>query len=219
VTPSQPAELRAPTPSASVDAVVFDIGGVLVDGDYRYLYRKLIGDEAEIEHFLATVCTQEWHTRHDAGYPMRSGVADLVARHPDKAELIVAFHERFPEVWAGPIDGTVAVAEELRAAGVPLYLLSNWPAEMYPVAQQRFPFLVELFDGAVVSGFEGVVKPDPRIFDVLTTRYRLRRSSTVFIDDNEANVAAATQLGLRAVRFTDPDRLRRHLRDLGLPIS
>jgi 2-haloacid dehalogenase len=202
-----------------VEAVVFDIGGVLVDANYRHLYRKLIDDESAMEEFLATVCTQEWHTRHDAGYPMEQGVADLVAQYPQHAALISAWHERFDETWAGAIDETVAIAADLKAAGIPQYLLSNWPGEVYPKAQQRFPFLTEHFAGQVISGYEGVTKPDPRIFAILTERYRLVPATTVFIDDTERNAVAAARLGFQAIRFTDAATLRRDLVALGLDLA
>ncbi len=201
VTP--PAEAHRP-----VDAVVFDIGGVLVDANYRHLYRKLIPDETEMEEFLTTVCTQEWHTRHDAGYPMEQGEADLLAKYPQHADLITAWRQRFPETWAGPIDETVAIAAELRSAGVPTYLLSNWPAEFFPVAQARFPFLDEHFTGQVISGYEKVAKPDPRIFAILADRYGLDPASTLFIDDTEVNTVAATDLGFQTIRFTGAADLR-----------
>lgn len=206
----------APEP---VDAVVFDIGGVLVDANYRHLYRKLFDDESAMEEFLATVCTQEWHTRHDAGYPMEQGVADLVAQFPQHAALISAWHERFDETWAGAIDETVAIAADLNAAGIPQYLLSNWPGEVYPMAQQRFPFLDKHFAGQVISGYEGVTKPDPRIFEILIDRYRLVPATTVFIDDTEHNAVAAARLGFQAIRFTGATHLRQELAARGLPLE
>lgn len=205
--------------SAPVDAVVFDIGGVLVDTNYRYLYRKLIDDDSAMEEFLATICTQEWHTRHDAGYPMEQGVADLVARHPQHAALISAWHERFDETWAGAIEETVTIAATLKAAGIRQYLLSNWPGEFYPLARQRFPFLEEHFAGQVISGFEGVTKPDPQIFAILTDRYGLVPATTVFIDDTEGNADAAARLGFQAIRFTGAAHLRRDLIARGLPLG
>jgi 2-haloacid dehalogenase len=202
-----------------VDAVVFDIGGVLVDANYRHLYRKLIDDESAMEEFLATVCTQEWHTRHDAGYPMEQGVADLVAQYPQHAALISAWHERFDETWAGAIEETVAIAADLKAAGIPLYLLSNWPGEFYPMAQQRFPFLQDHFAGQVISGYEGVTKPDSRIFAILTDRYGLVPATTVFIDDTDYNAVAAARLGFQAIRFTGAAHLRQDLIARGLPLE
>jgi 2-haloacid dehalogenase len=196
--------------SVATKAVVFDLGGVLIDWDPRHLYRKLLADEAAVEEFLATVCTPEWNAELDRGRPFAEGVAELVERHPEHAANIAAYHERWPEMVAGDIPGTVEVLAELRAAGVPLYALSNWSAETFAITRGRFEFL-EWFDGLLVSGEERVTKPDPAIFRLLLDRVGLDPAATVFVDDAEANVAAARRLGIDAVRFTGPEQLRREL--------
>ena len=200
---------------SAVDAVVFDIGGVLIDWNPRHLYRKLFnGDEAAMEHFLATVCTQEWNEHNDRGRPLAEGVALLTAEHPHHAELIAAFVSRWHETIAGAIEGTVEVLAELKQHGTAVYALSNWSAETFPLARPRFEFL-SWFDGMVISGEEGLIKPDPRIFEVLCERYELRPETTVFVDDIAANVEAAQALGFRAIQFVRPGELRAALVDLG----
>jgi 2-haloacid dehalogenase len=194
----------------STKAVVFDLGGVLIDWDPRYLYRKLLADEAAVEEFLATVCTPEWNAELDRGRPFAEGVAELVERHPEHAAAIAAYHERWPEMLAGDLPGTVEVLAELRAAGVPLYALTNWSAETFAITRGRFEWL-DWFDGLLVSGEERMTKPDPAFFRLLLDRVGLDPGATVFVDDSEANVAAARELGIDAVRFTGPDRLRREL--------
>jgi 2-haloacid dehalogenase len=196
--------------SVSTKAVVFDLGGVLFDWDPRHLYRKLLADEAAVEEFLATVCTPEWNAEQDRGRPFAEGVAELAQRHPEHAAAIAAYHERWPEMVAGDVPGTVEVLADLRAAGVPLYALTNWSAETFAITRGRFEFL-DWFDGLLVSGEEGMVKPDPAIFRLLLDRFGLDPQATVFVDDSEANVAAAEALGLDAVCFTGPERLRRDL--------
>jgi 2-haloacid dehalogenase len=199
----------------ATDAVVFDLGGVLIDWDPRYLYRKLLADEAAVEEFLATVCTPEWNAEQDRGRPFAEAVAELVERHPAHAAAIAAYHERWTEMLGGEVPGTVAVLAELRAAGVPLYALSNWSAETFRLTRGRFPFL-EWFDGLVVSGEERVTKPDRRIFELLLERFGLAPAATVFVDDSPANVAAARDLGIDAVHFRDAGGLRRDLAARGL---
>jgi len=194
----------------STKAVVFDLGGVLIDWDPRYLYRKLLADEAAVEEFLATVCTPEWNAELDRGRPFAEGVAELVERHPEHAAAIAAYHERWPEMLAGDLPGTVEVLAELRAAGVPLYALTNWSAETFAITRGRFEWL-DWFDALLVSGEERMTKPDPAFFRLLLDRFGLDPGATVFVDDSEANVAAARELGIDAVRFTGPDRLRREL--------
>ena len=191
-------------------AVVFDLGGVLIDWDPRHLYRKLLADEAAVEEFLATVCTPEWNAELDRGRPFAEGVAELVERHPEHAAAIAAYHERWPEMVAGDIPGTVEVLAELRAAGVPLYALTNWSAETFAITRGRFEFL-DWFDGLLVSGEEGMAKPDPAIFQLLLDRFGLDPTATVFVDDSEANVAAARRLGFDAIGFTGHEELRREL--------
>jgi len=189
---------------------VFDLGGVLLDWNPRHLYRKLIADEAAMEHFLATVCTTEWNQRQDAGRTFADAARELLPDHADKLELIEAFGRRFDEMIAGEIAGSVEILAELKARDVPLYAITNWSAETFPRQRRRFAFL-EWFRGIVVSGIEGVIKPDPRIFRVLLNRYGVDPRTAVFVDDVEYNAAAAAALGIHGIHFHSPDQLRREL--------
>ena len=203
------------TAPAGIDAVVFDLGGVLLDWNPRYVYRELFrGDESAMEAFLATVCTMEWHYQHDLGRPMSESCAELATVHPDKAELIWAWRNRAREMIGGPIEDTVSILRELSGCGMPCYALSNWPAETFVYTRERFGFF-SYFDGIVISGDEGVAKPDPRIFRRLLTRYRLTPRSTLFIDDHRSHLATAKAMGIRTVQFETPALLRRRLADLG----
>jgi 2-haloacid dehalogenase len=199
----------------AVDAVVFDVGGVLLDWDPRHLYRKLLHDEHEMERFLAEVCTPEWHAANDLGTPVAQSCAELAARHPDQTDLIWAWARRGEEMIAGQIDGTIEILRALKARGVRCYALTNMEAETYPVRRRRFEFF-GLFDGTVVSGLEGIGKPDVEIFERLLERFALTPSATVMIDDAPANVAAARAVGMRAIAFTSADQLRGSLEQLGL---
>ena len=195
--------------------VTFDLGGVLIDWNPRYLYQKLFDDEAEMERFLAEVTTQEWNAAQDAGRPWSEAVEVLTAKFPDHRDLIDAYHTRWPEMLGEAIHGTVAILDELRARGVRLYALSNWSTETFPVALERYPFL-GWFDGIVISGEVGAAKPDVRIFQELIDRHEIEPSETVFVDDNEPNVTAAAAMGFIALRFHDAERLREDLEGLGL---
>src|SRR5262245_33330826 len=195
--------------------VVFDLGGVLIDWDPRHLYRQLFADTLEMESFLAEVTTAEWNRRQDAGRPWAEAIEVLVAEYPERRELIEAFHRRWPEMLGGEIPGTVDVLAELRAAGVRLLALSNWSAEMFPVALERFDFLA-WFEGIVISGEVGVNKPDRRIFEHLADRFGIEPEAAVFVDDSMANIDAAKELGFRAIQFTDAKTLRLALVQLGL---
>jgi len=202
-------------PTQHPTAVIFDLGGVLIDWDPRHLYRRLFADETAMEAFLNEVATQEWNAQQDAGRPWAEAVTALVAQDPDQRGLIEAFHGRWPEMLAGPIGGTVDVLADLREAGLRLYALSNWSAETFPIARRRFPFL-DWFDGIVISGEVGVVKPDARIFEHLVARYAVEPGMAVFIDDSAVNVGAAARLGFVALQFVDARSLRHDLEELGL---
>lgn len=209
--------MKAPDGNGRARAVVFDLGGVLLDWNPRYLYRQLFdGDDAAMERFLAEVCTMEWHHAHDLGVPPEDNFRDLAAVHPDQAELIRAWSERSEEMVAGPIEETVELLATLKAGGIPCYALTNMERETYPKRLARFPFL-SWFDGTVVSGFEGVAKPDPRIFELLLDRFDLDPAQTILIDDSPTNVKAARSVGMQAIEFESPEQLRRRLGEAGLP--
>src|ERR1700674_2518828 len=195
---------------------VFDLGGVLIDWNPRYLYRKLFaGDDTAMEHFLATVCTPSWNAQQDAGRPFAEACTSLKLEHPAHADLIDAWPARQQEMVAGPIPGTVDILAELRARQVPLYALSNWSAETFPLSLKRFDFL-HWFQGIVLSGEAGLLKPDRRIFQLFFETHAIDPAHAVYIDDVERNVEAATALGMHGIVFTDPPALRRELVKLGL---
>ncbi|MGH8894887.1 MAG: HAD family hydrolase [Actinomycetes bacterium] len=200
----------------AVTAVVFDLGGVLIDWDPRHLYRRLLASEEEIETFLDEVDFAGWNHAMDAGRgTWAEAVQELGARHPHRRELIAAYPARFAETLSGALDDSVEVLRDLAEQGTRLFALTNWSAETFETARHRFGFL-DLFDDIVVSGEEGVAKPDPAIFAVLVDRHRLDPAGTVFVDDAPANVDAATAAGLTGLLFTDAQGLRRDLSRLGL---
>jgi 2-haloacid dehalogenase len=199
-----------------VETVLFDLGGVLVEWDPRHLYRQLLPDDRTVEDFLAEVGFAEWNRAMDAGErTWEEAVADLAARYPHRHELIAAYPRRFGDTLAGAVDGSVALLHRLHERGTRLLALTNWSAETFPVARERFAFL-RLFEGIVVSGEERLAKPDPAIFDLVVRRYGLEPAATLFVDDDEHNVLAARAAGLQAVRFTDPPALEAELSRRGL---
>jgi 2-haloacid dehalogenase len=195
---------------------IFDLGGVVVDWNPRYLYRKLFnGDETAMESFLGAVCTPSWNAQQDAGRPFADGCGCLKQLHPDKAKLIDAWFERFEEMLGGEIPGTVDILRELRSRSVPIYALSNWSAETFPMALNRFECL-SWFDGVLLSGQVKLVKPDRRIFEVFLDTFRIDPSRAIFIDDIRQNVQTAVELGMRGVVFKDSAGLRAELTRTGL---
>lgn len=193
-----------------IDAVVFDIGGVLLDWSPDYLYDELIPDPAERHRFLTEVATPAWNREQDAGRTWAEAVADLTARFPADAEWIAAYDTGWLRMCRGLIEPTVQLHADLRAAGVPLYALTNFSAEKWRLALENFPILRD-FDGTVVSGVELTMKPDEKIYRILLERYRLDPARTFYTDDMPHNVDAARAVGLDAEVFTNADALRAHL--------
>lgn len=200
---------------AAVDTVIFDLGGVLIDWNPRYLYRQLFDDEPAMERFLAEVCDGPWNEQQDAGRSWDEAVRVRSAEFPEHAALIAAYRERWDEMLRGPLHDTLAILHELRERGLRLYALTNWSQETFPLAFERYAFL-QVFEGIVVSGEERMIKPDPAIFHVLLDRYGVQAERAVFIDDAPRNVVAAAKLGLHALHFRDAASLRAELVALGL---
>ena len=196
-------------------AVLFDIGNVVVRWDPRALYSKVLPDPAERDRFLAQVCTMAWHTEDDRGVSMADNDARLIARHPQYASAILAWGERWDEMFGGPIAETVDAIEALHARGTPLYGLTNMPAEKAEGCFCMRPAFARMRD-IVVSGREGVVKPDPRIFAIACERAGLAPAELLFIDDSPVNIEAAHSLGFDVHLFEHPAALRPALESRGL---
>lgn len=201
--------------SGGVQAALFDLGNVLVDWNPRYLYAKMFADQAEMERFLSEVCTMAWHGAHDRGVAMAENRIALTAAHPHYAEAIKAWDTRWAEMFAGPIPGAAALVERLHAGGTPLYALTNLPAEKKSHIIETFSFM-RLFRDVVVSGEEGVMKPDPRIYEITARRIGAPPSSVVFFDDRQDNVDAARAFGFDAVLYTTPEAMADALAARGL---
>ncbi len=196
---------------------VFDLGGVFVDWNPMYLFRKLFPTEEEAQWFHDTICTKDWNLEFDAGDIYAEGVARLITRFPRYWREIQAYDLRWKETFNGFIDGTLAIHDELIAAEVPTFAITNFSWEKWVTCLGEWPFL-EKFDGVVVSGLERLVKPDPRIFARFCDRYGLAPESCVFVDDSPLNVASARHFGLEAIHFTSPEALRQELKGFGLPL-
>ena len=207
----------APTP---VGAVVFDLGNVLIRWDPVEAIAQGVG-RRRAEAFVAdpSFGFAAWNAANDYGREFAEAEATAIRTHPHFEDEILSYRRHFDHSMLGAIDGTVAILRELHAAGVPLFALTNWSAELFPQAQERFDFL-ELFEDIVVSGEEGIGKPDPEIYEILEERIRhvSGLDDSIFIDDSPANVMAALAVGLDAIRFTDPESLREDLVVRGLPL-
>ena len=196
--------------------MIFDVGRVLYRWDARFLYEQLIDDRDALDAFLREVVTHDWHFQHDAGRDFAATSAELIAAHPQHRVLIEAWGPRFSESIPGPVDGMPALVDDLHARRVPLYAITNFSHEFWPPFRAREEAMFARFRDIVVSGVEKMVKPDGAIYALALDRFGLAAARTVFIDDNEANVAGAAAAGLIALHFTDEPTLRAQLVGLGL---
>lgn len=198
----------------TIKAIVFDFGGVLIEWDPRYLYRKMFKDESEMEHFLKHVCTSEWNLSLDKGVPFKDGVEERIAKFPDYEDAIRAYDTRWEEMRGGLIEENVALLRRL-AKHYPVYGLTNWSEEKFIITKPKFDFF-NLLKGIVVSGVEKEIKPEPKLFQILIDRYALVPAETVFIDDSLPNIKTALDMGFKAVHFKTPDQLAADLKALGV---
>lgn len=197
---------------------VFDLGGVFVDWNPMYLFRKLFDTEEEAQWFHENVCTGAWNLEFDAGQTYAEGIAQLITRFPRYWREIQAYGERWPETLGDFIHGTIDIHNELIAQEIPTFAITNFSWEKWVSVLPSWPFL-EKFDGVVVSGLEKMVKPDTRLYQLFCERYGIAPENCVFIDDKDYNVAGAQSVGMKGIHFTNPQDLRAELIKLGLPLK
>lgn len=195
--------------------IVWDFGGVLMDWDPRYLYRKVFQTEEEMEYFLKEVCTMEWNLQFDAGKPFAEGIRELSAVHPKYSDQIEIFYSRWIEMIHGDIPGSVEILFDLKSKGYQMFGLTNWSRETFPLVRNDYRFFGEL-DGILVSGEELLAKPNPEIFELLLDRYGLDPKNCIFIDDSKPNIEAAQGLEFGTIHFQSPDQLKKELHRKGI---
>jgi 2-haloacid dehalogenase len=200
----------------TINTLVFDLGGVLIDWNPEYLYSKIIPDEKERKWFLTTVCTPDWNEQQDEGRSLREATEHLVGKYPDHEPAIRAYYDRWTEMLGGPIRETVEIFRELKFhTSLKLYALTNWSAETFPVALELYDFL-HWFDGRLVSGEEKVRKPFPEIYRLLIGRFGIEPAKAIYVDDNIRNVLPARELGFTGLVFRTPAIFREELKGLGV---
>ncbi|MEM9545156.1 MAG: HAD family phosphatase [Bacteroidota bacterium] len=197
--------------------IIFDLGGVLIDWDPRYLYTSYFETKESMEHFLANICTQEWNEEQDGGRSIKEANAYLIPKYPEYSKEILAFYGEWEVMLKGTIPETVEILRAIRKSEKSVYALTNWSAETFPVAIRRFEFL-SWFDGILVSGQEKLKKPDPKIYQLILQRYNLKAEDCLFIDDNLKNVTAAIKEGISSILFESPAQLKRQLLQMGYSI-
>ncbi|MDR0334214.1 MAG: HAD family phosphatase [Dysgonamonadaceae bacterium] len=194
--------------------IIFDFGGVLIDWNPIYLYSKVFDTEEEITHFLENICKSEWNIQQDAGHSLAEATQLLQVQHPEHKELISMYYGRWEEMLGGTIDENVKLIKPLKEK-YNIYGLTNWSAETLPIAMARYDFFDNL-DGIVVSGDEKLIKPDPKIYQVLIDRYSIKPEESLFIDDNFDNIVAAQKLGFHTIHLTNDVNLEEELMKMGI---
>lgn len=198
----------------TASTVVFDIGNVLVDWQPHPVWLDDLGSRAAVDAFLKRVDFSARNLRCDAGETFAQVAAEL--SDPDDARLLALYPSRFHLTIKNPVPGTWELLDRLRDRGVPLHAITNWSAETWPVGVKAYPRLATVFGTTVVSGHEGLIKPDTKIYDLFLARAGLHAADCLFIDDRAENVAAAQSVGMDAIRFTDATALSSALSERGL---
>ncbi len=197
-----------------IENIVFDFGGVLIDWNPRYLYRKVFQNESEMEYFLSHVCTPRWNADLDRGKPFKKGVEELLPLYPQYAEQIKMYDTRWEEMCGNVIQGSVDLLYRL-ADHYPVYGLTNWAEEKFALTRPKHDFF-NVFKGIVISGVEKEIKPEPQLFEILIRRYGLDPEKTVFTDDSLPNIETAKRLGFQAIHFETPEKLKKELQNRGV---
>lgn len=195
--------------------IVFDLGGVLLDWNPRHLYNKTFSSPEEMEYFLSEICSPAWNEQMDSGKPFQAAVAELQEKFPEYQDQIAAYHTRWIDMVSGEIPGTVEILKEVKEAGYKIAALSNWSMETFPLIKDQYPFL-KWFDPLVISGEEGVCKPDPKIYQIILEKLGSEAGDCLFIDDVEKNLIAAEKMGFRVLQFLSSENLRTELRTRGV---
>jgi 2-haloacid dehalogenase len=199
-----------------IDTVIFDLGGVLIDWNPTHLYKKIFQDPEEMNYFLAEVCSPEWNEQQDGGRSLDEATTILLDEFPQYTDEIKAYYGRWTEMIGGAIDDTVTILKEIKAAETHrIYALTNWSAETFPVALERYDFL-QLFEGILVSGDEKMKKPEHQIYNLILNRYKIHGPNAIFIDDNLRNIKASIECGIHGIHFTSPKQLRIDLKKYGI---
>ena len=199
-----------------INTIIFDLGAVLIDWNPHYLYHKLFTKKEEMHYFLNNICTSNWNEEQDAGRSLQEGTEILVQQFPEYEANIRAFYSRWDEMLGEALWDTVELFKKLKESGkYKIYALTNWSAETFPIAQERYEFL-NWFDGVVVSGAEKMRKPAPEFYQLLLNRYKVNVSDALFIDDNYRNILAAEKIGLSSIHFTSASALENELINYGI---
>lgn len=200
------------------ETIIYDLGGVLIDWNPMYVFEKYFDRTEDRDYFFSNICTSAWNEEQDGGRTIAEGTQRLIEQFPEWEGAIHDYYGRWTEMIKGPIQESVDLLSAIRSTGqYRLYALTNWSAETFPHALQRFEFL-SWFEGILVSGEEKTRKPFDDFYLKLLEKYSINKESALFIDDNLRNVEAAKKLGIRSIPFTNAESLRKSLKESGIQI-
>ncbi len=184
---------------SNAQAVVFDLGNVLIGWDPEGFFDSLM-PQKDRRRMFQTVDLADMNRRIDLGAPFKETIYETADKHPEFTEIIRLWHDRWIEMAAPAIDHSVALLRALRTKGVPVFALTNFGIESFAVAAAHYPFLVE-FDKRYISGHLKVMKPDPRIYDIVEQDCGFAPRELLFTDDRADNIQAARQRGWQGHLF------------------
>ena len=201
---------------SNIKNIIFDFGGVVMDWNPRYFFKDYFNDDEKMEFFLKNIATDEWNAEQDRGRTLAEGTEIQVAKFPQWEKELRAYYDNWTTMLRSDIPKNVEVLRKLEHSNYELFGLTNWSAETFPYALENYDFF-KIFDGKiVVSGTEKVIKPNPKIWEVLLERYHIKADESVFIDDNAKNIEVAKALGFITIHITPETDLEKELKDLGL---
>jgi len=197
--------------------VIFDVGGVLLEWNPARILESYYADPAERAAMKQVIFHHADWLEFDRGALSESALLERVGGRagrpvPELASLFGVIRDSLQ-----PKDDSIALLAALGARGVPLYCLSNMPAESFAYLGKRFDFWRH-FHGIVISGEVRMVKPQAEIFDYLLDRYGLKAADTVFVDDYAVNIEAAKALGFHTVLFQNARQCEAALREFVGPL-
>ena len=200
----------------TIDTIIFDLGGVLIDWNPDYLFDNIFTSADQKKFFFENVCTPDWNEAQDAGRTIEDGTNLLIQEYPEHETNIRMFYEQWEQMLNGPIQETVDIFKALKDTNqFKFYALTNWSAELFPVALKKYDFL-HWFDGRVVSGEEKTRKPYKDIYEIIINRYSLTPANTLFTDDNIRNIYPAQELGLQTIHFQNPTQFKNALKEYNI---
>ncbi|HWR33035.1 MAG TPA: HAD family phosphatase [Chitinophagaceae bacterium] len=197
---------------SDINTIIFDLGGVLIDWNPKYVFDENYFDSVEKRnYFFSHICTNDWNEKQDEGRLIAEATNELIVQYPEWEKPIRDYYGRWTEMLGGSIQESVEIFRQLKQnPTLKFYALTNWSAELFPVALERYDFL-HWFDGRVVSGEERIRKPFPEIYQRLLNKYNLNASEALFIDDSVRNVKGAEAVGIKSIHFKDSQQLQEDL--------